>query len=75
MFRLTLHEQRQESNEEDQEDGNNAMLDPVKYGNEVVATGLAGEDVALRVNVADRKLLVKSAKVEYYKRTVSWGEK
>ena len=51
------------------------MLDPVKYGNEVVATGLAGEDVALRVNVADRKLLVKSAKVEYYKRTVSWGEK
>ena len=63
MFQLTLHEQRQESNEEDQENGDNAVLDPVKDRDEVVAARLAGENVALRVDVADGKLLVEGAKV------------
>ena len=47
----TLHEQRQESNEEDQENGHNAMFDPIENGDEVVAARLTRNHIALRVDV------------------------
>ena len=59
-----MHEQRQESNEEDQEDGDDTVLDPVEYWDEVVATRLPAKNVALRVDLADRKLLVERAEVK-----------
>ena len=58
-----MHEQWQESDEEDQENGDDAVLDPIEYGNEVVATRLAAKDVALRVNPAYGQLLVERAEV------------
>ena len=61
----TLHEQRQESNEEDQEDGHNAMFDPIENGDEVVAARLTGNHIALRVDVANGELLVEGTEVEY----------
>lgn len=43
----TLQEQRQEGDEKHQEDRNNATSDPVKDGDEIVATWLSSDDVAL----------------------------
>ena len=58
---ITLEEERQESDEEDQEDGDDATPDPVKDRNQVVASRLAADDVAGRVDLANRELLVKRA--------------
>ena len=59
-----MHEQRQESDEEHQEDGDDAVLDPIEDGNEIVAARLPTENIALRVDLADRELLIKSTEVE-----------
>ena len=61
----TLHEQRQEGDEEDQENRLNATLDPVENGNQVVATWLTGENIALGIHLTDGKLLVQSTKVKH----------
>ena len=63
----TLHEQRQECDEEHQEDRDNAVLDPVKDRNEVVAAVLSGKGVATRVDLADGELFVERAKIEHCK--------
>ena len=63
---LTLQEQGQERNEEHQEDGLNAASDPVKNGNQVVATGLAWLYIAGRIDLANRELLVQSTNVHHY---------
>ena len=60
----TLHEQRQEGDEEHQEDGDDTVLDPIEDRDEVVAVGLADEDIALRVYPADGELLVEGTKVK-----------
>ena len=58
---LTLQEQGQESDEEHQENGLNATLDPVKDGEQVVASLLAAKEVAVRRVLADLELLVERA--------------
>ena len=60
----TLHEQRQEGDEEHQEDGDDTVLDPIKDRDEVVAVGLADENIALRVDPADGELLVEGTEVK-----------
>ena len=62
----TLHEQRQEGDEEDQENRLNATLDPVENGNQVVTTWLTGENIALGIHLTDGKLLVQSTEVKHY---------
>ncbi len=42
------------------------MLDPIEHRDQVVAVGLADEDVALRVNLADGQLLVEGTEVKNY---------
>ena len=59
-----MHEQRQEGNEEHQEDGDDTVLDPVEARDEVVAVGLADENIPLRVDPADGELLVESTEVK-----------
>ena len=66
LRRLTLHEQRQESDEEHQEDRHDTVLDPVEHRNEVVAPILARKNIALGVNPADGQLLVKRTEIEHY---------
>ena len=60
----TLHEQRQEGDEEHEEDGDDTVLNPIEDRDEVVAVGLADEDIALRVYPADGELLVEGTKVK-----------
>ena len=60
----TLHEQRQEGDEEHQEDGDDTVLDPIEDRDEVVAVGLADENIALRVDPADGELLVEGTEVK-----------
>ena len=43
----TLHEQRQEGDEEHQEDGDDTVLDPIEDRDEVVAARLSTEHIAL----------------------------
>lgn len=61
----TLEEQRQESDEEHQKDGDDAPLNPVKDRNQVITSCslLTAEHVALRVYLADRQLLVQGSNV------------
>ena len=63
----TLHEQRQESNEEDQENRDYTVFDPIEHGDQVVAAGLAAKNVALGVDPADSRLLVEGTNVEHCK--------
>jgi len=42
----TLKEQRQESDHEHKENTDNAVSDPLKHGNQVVATSLASQELA-----------------------------
>ena len=44
----TLKEQRQESDHEHKENTDNAVSDPLKHGNQVVATSLASQELAGR---------------------------
>ena len=60
----TLHEQRQEGDEEHQEDGDDTVLDPIEDRDEVVAVGLADENIALGVDPADGELFVEGAEVK-----------
>ena len=62
----TLQEQRQEGDEEDQENRLNATLDPVENGNQIVATWLTSENIALGIHLTDGKLLVQSTEVKHY---------
>lgn len=57
-FRQLLQEERQEGDKEDDEDGNDASLDPLVDGDQVVTTGLAGSDLAVRIVSTDEQLLV-----------------
>lgn len=63
----TLEEQRQESDEEHQEDGEDTPLYPVKDGVEAVASRglLAAQRIALRVYLTDGQLLVQSPNVQH----------
>lgn len=63
-----MHEQWQESDEEDQEDRNNAVLDPIEHWDEVVATRLSAKNIALCVDLADGQLLVECPEVQDYTR-------
>jgi hypothetical protein len=56
-----LQEQRKERDEEDQEDGHNAPLDPIKYWDKIIATTLSGDNVAVWENIADTQFLVEGA--------------
>ena len=56
-----MQEQGQERNEEHEEDTNNAVLDPVEDREQVVASVLAAEEVALGRVLADLELLVQRA--------------
>lgn len=62
---ITLQEKRQESNGEHQENGNDATADPIEHWDEVIATGLTTNDIALRVDLADYELLVERSDVEH----------
>ena len=66
----TLHEQRQEGDEEHQEDGDDTVLDPIEDRDEVVAVGLADENIALGVDPADGELFVEGAEVKDYAESV-----
>ena len=60
----TLHEQRQEGDEEHQEDGDETVINPMEDRDEIVAVGLADEDIYLRVDHADGELLVEGTEVK-----------
>ena len=60
----TLHEQRQEGDEEHQEDGDDTVLDPIEDRDEVVAVGLADKNIALGVDPADGELFVEGTEVK-----------
>ena len=63
--RLTLKEQWQEGYKEYQENGDDATVYPVEYRNQIVATRLTQDDIALRVHVAYGKLFVECANIQY----------
>lgn len=56
---LTLQEQRQERNHEHQENANDAAANPVKDGNEVVATGLSTPTCIVRVELAYQQRFIQ----------------
>ena len=60
---LTLQEQRQEGDEEDQENGDDAVLDPIEDRDEVVAARLSTEHIPLRVDLTNGQLLVERTEV------------
>jgi hypothetical protein len=60
---LTLQEQREEGNEEDQKNGYDAAFDPVKNRCEDIACRCIRQDVAIRVRWTNIELLVKSSNV------------
>lgn len=62
-----MQEQRQEGNKEDQENGLDTTLDPVEDRNQVVASWLTSEHVALSVYFTDGELLVKSTEIKHCK--------
>ena len=60
-----MHEQWQESDEEDQENGDDAVLDPIEDRDEVVAARLSTEHIPLRVDLANGELLVQRTNVNH----------
>ena len=67
MYIHTLEEQRQESDEEHQEDGDDTPLNPVKDRNKVITSRslLTAQHVALCVYLTYRQFLVQSSNVQY----------
>lgn len=67
-----MQKERQESDAEHQENGDDAALDPIEDRNEVVAprTLLTTKHISLCINLADRELLVKSSDEEHYNPSV-----
>jgi hypothetical protein len=65
---LTLEEQRQEGDTKYQENGNNASPNPIEHRDEVVAAGLATNDIALRIDSADQELFIQRSNVEHCER-------
>lgn len=70
-FGRTLQEERQEGDEEHQENGLDAALDPIEHRDEIIAAGLSLNDVALRIDLANGELLVQSSDVHDCKWDVS----
>ena len=65
-FQQTLQEQRQESDEEHEEDTDDAAHDPLKHGNQVVASRLSTDGLSLVVVLTNEQLLVQSTEEQHY---------
>jgi hypothetical protein len=63
---LTLKEEWQEGDKEDQENRNNASLDPLKRWNKVVTSALTSKRISSSVHFANRKHLIQSSKENHY---------
>lgn len=61
-----MQEQRQERNGEHKEDANDATLDPIEHGVEVVASRLASVRLVALV-LANRELLIESTEEDHWK--------
>ena len=70
-----MKEQGQEGDHEHQEDTDDAVFDPSKDGNEVVATRLVSKELSAIGVPADWNLLVQSTQEDHYKNTVSLDQR
>ena len=53
-FNEVLQEERQEGNEENQEDRDDAPLHPIKDWDQIIASRLTRNHIALRIDLTDR---------------------
>lgn len=63
--RITLQKQWQERNEEDQENRDDTTPDPVKYWDEIIASGLSSDNSSYAVHFANCQLLVQRTDEEH----------
>ena len=68
----TLQEERQESDEEDQKDGDDAALNPLEDLVQVVARSLVAEHVAVLVQFTNLERLVQCTNEHHWKTHVSF---